>query len=722
MKGILKILLGLIGGLLLLLVVAALALPLIYDKDDLKQAIAGQVHRQTGRDLEIGGALDFSVFPWLAINVGGLTLSNAEGFGDQPFARIGKLRAGVALMPLFKKQLVVDEITIDGLQLALEVDSRGNNNWHDLAAQGKDQAADAGAAEPDEGLFSNQSIAGLNIRDAQIEYRDRKSKTHYRFGEFSLQTGALGGGKPVPVELAGMLEDVGAGNRMQISLAVTAAIDGEANNHTFEDVQLTVMQLAGGDKVALGEPIVIRSSRVAVNLAAGTLACETFTARVAGLEATGRLNANNIFDKTDFEGALQIAEFSPRKLMQALSLEVPVTADSEVLQRAGFSASLKGDVSQLTLSNFEGDLDQSHFSGEMRVRNFDRPGIRFDLNVDAIDLDRYLEPASDETAAQASDVAIPGEQLKDLDVQGSLHVGALQLAGLNFSDAKVDIHIINGRLTLSPLTAGFYDGTYSGNIALDGSGATPVLSLDEKLDSVTFRRLLADITDNENLSGLAQGHVRLTGRGTTSSEVLGSLKGDLGLTLDEGSLEGVNIWYEIRRGYALYKGLAAPKPEPGRTVFSRMHVDALVENGLLTTRELAVDLPFLSIRGDGTVNLGQSDVDLRLTAVVRSAPELAQDPLAADLQGKQLPFKVTGLLTEPEISVDWTKLLKSEATGALLDKLGLTPKPAPAEEAAVDTQQLSDKDQTKEAAKGLLFDLLGGKDKKKDKQEKDSGG
>jgi len=730
MKRILKILLGLLGGAVLLLILAGVLLPLVYDKDDLKQAISAQVHRQTGRELRIGGDLDFSVFPWLAVEVGDLSLSNAAGFGDQPFATIGKARVGVALLPLFKKQLVADEITLDGLHMALAVNASGKNNWEDLGGQTDDRQTTASATpETGAGLFASQSIAGLNIRDAQIDYQDQQAKAHYRMSDFSMQTGTLGGVAPVPVELKMLLEDVSAKSRLEVDLSTTAALDLPAKNYTLDDVVLALRPLTadGPDpKAGNGEAVTIRAPRLEANMASQTVTLETFTASIAGLQASGHLKASKVLSKPAFDGALQVAEFSPRKLMQALSLETPVTADPNALQNARLGASLHGNASQLNLDDFKLELDQSQFSGQASVRNFDRPAVRFDFTVDAIDLDRYMEPAGKGAGTQ-TDVSMPREALQDLDLQGSLRVGALHVGGLHFSDAVVGLQLKNGKLVVNPLTAGFYDGKYSGNITLDSSAATPLLSVDEKLDSVTFQRLLADITENRNLSGTAQGHVRLTGRGATSSEVLGSLKGDVGLTLAEGALEGVNVWYEIRRGYALYKGLTPPEPEPARTVFSRMQLSAAVDKGVLTTRELAADLPFLSLRGDGAVDLAKSGVDLHLTAAVRNVPELARDPLGAELKGMQLPFKVKGSLTDPKVSVDWAKLMKSEATGMLLDKLGLKQKSEPEQPAENAEQKESSKDQTKEAAKGMLFDLLRGKDKSEDKsadkqEQKSDGG
>ncbi len=99
MKGLLKILLGLLGGIIVLFILAAILLPVVYDDEDLGKKIEAQVLDQTGRELLIDGDLEFSVFPWLAVEVSDLRLSNAVGFGDQPFARIGQARVGVALLP-----------------------------------------------------------------------------------------------------------------------------------------------------------------------------------------------------------------------------------------------------------------------------------------------------------------------------------------------------------------------------------------------------------------------------------------------------------------------------------------------------------------------------------------------------------------------------------------------------------------------------------------------
>ena len=117
MGRVLKIFGLLVGVLLLLLVAAVIIVPLVVDPNDYKEQIVNQVQKHTGRELTIGGDLELSVFPWLGVGINELALSNAPGFGDEPFAEIGLASVRVKLMPLLQSQVEVDRITLQGLRL-----------------------------------------------------------------------------------------------------------------------------------------------------------------------------------------------------------------------------------------------------------------------------------------------------------------------------------------------------------------------------------------------------------------------------------------------------------------------------------------------------------------------------------------------------------------------------------------------------------------------------
>ena len=126
------ILVGL-AGLVALIVIAVVLISLLVDPNDYKDNIAKAVNNATGRTLAIDGSLELSVFPWLGVSLPGMTLSNARGFGDMPFARISGARVGVKLMPLIiRKSLKMDKVALNGLILNLEKNAQGRSNWEDF--------------------------------------------------------------------------------------------------------------------------------------------------------------------------------------------------------------------------------------------------------------------------------------------------------------------------------------------------------------------------------------------------------------------------------------------------------------------------------------------------------------------------------------------------------------------------------------------------------------
>ena len=106
-----------------------------------------------------------------------------------------------------------------------------------------------------------------------------------------------------------------------------------------------------------------------------------------------------------------------------------------------------------------------------------------------------------------------------------------------------------------------------------------------------------------------------------------------------------------------------------------------------------------------------------MMAAVHNAPELANAPLGAELRGKSLPFRVSGPLDKPSISLDFEALLKSEAANMLLKKLGVLPATESGQGTEEEQQPASSEDQLKKAAEGALFDLLRGHDQEKAKKD-----
>ena len=113
---ILKVLGWLIGMLVVLIVAAIILVPMFVDLNDHKERIILEVKKATGRDLTIGGDLGLSVFPHFALELNGLSLSNAPGFAGGDFAAVQHAQVRVNMVPLlFHQVLEVDTVQVDGV-------------------------------------------------------------------------------------------------------------------------------------------------------------------------------------------------------------------------------------------------------------------------------------------------------------------------------------------------------------------------------------------------------------------------------------------------------------------------------------------------------------------------------------------------------------------------------------------------------------------------------
>ena len=193
-------------GVLILGAALALILPRVLDPNAYRDDLIRIVSERTGRTLTLDGKLGLSVFPWLGLELNGLTLSNASGFGDAPMLAVRHARAGVRLWPLLSGRLEFGTIALDGLQLNLARAADGRTNWQDiqerLASSDPQQPATppAESSATDTRFTLNQlDITGVRIREGRLLWDDRLGNQRYALTNWDLTTGRVRWGGAVPV-------------------------------------------------------------------------------------------------------------------------------------------------------------------------------------------------------------------------------------------------------------------------------------------------------------------------------------------------------------------------------------------------------------------------------------------------------------------------------------------------------------------------------------------
>lgn len=680
-----------VGALLALLIVALTLIVIFVDPNDYRDDIAQLVERKTGRQLVLSGELKLSVFPWLALQTGPATLSDAPGFGDEPFISINDARLSVRVWPLLRGQLEIGTVKVAGARIRLITDENGRDNWADLGET--EETAAAPAQQPAQW----PTVAGLQITDASIVMENRQAKSRQVLRDFDLQSGRLESGQPFELSSA-FVFDQDASLSLKVHLSTTVTADLERNIHRLAEPEIDVTvsgqgypadgipvqiraksltadigreahQLDGfrltttwkGDGFPpAGVPVAVQAQQLLIDLAAQTLELTELTADVAGAKLSGSLRGKEILDAPLVGGALRLEPVSPRDWLPRLGIELPVTRDAGVFQHLSFAGNVAATKTSAQLDDVSLKLDDTTATGSLGIANFETQALRFDLNVDRIDADRYLAPPTDaaEQKPAAADkeppVDIPVDALRKLNARGELRVGEAIFAGIKFTKLRLGVNGREGQVRFNPAEASMYGGTYRGDIGIDARSDTARVSLNEEVSNVDFAPLFKDLFETDRISGKGSARIKLNGTGRNTDDVMQTLDGNVDFSVANGALEGADLWYEIRRARAVLKQEAVPeRTGPARTTFDTLKASGVMSNGVLSSDDLNASMQYLKVTGKGTVDVPKSSLDYQLLATVLKIPREGTDATQMqDMVDAQIPVKVTGALQDPKVRPD----------------------------------------------------------------------
>jgi len=185
-----KIQLGLIALGLLISLAGAGAYYLAHSINpaQLTSLVASAVKDETGRNLRIAGPIELHFFPNIGVVAQDVSFSNAPWASEADMLKVQKIELNVKLLPLLRRQLEINRVHLSGVELFLQSDSRGRENW-DLsvpAEKGQTPATSnvSDSAAAGAGVFT--TIAHFSLIDGIIHYQNsRGSKSQYSIKDFS---------------------------------------------------------------------------------------------------------------------------------------------------------------------------------------------------------------------------------------------------------------------------------------------------------------------------------------------------------------------------------------------------------------------------------------------------------------------------------------------------------------------------------------------------------
>src|SRR6185312_2650119 len=133
--------------------------------------------------------------------------------------------------------------------------------------------------------------------------------THQRLQDLQVETGEIGGGKPVDLKVGFKMDEGPDTASTAVNLKTQVAADMEQEQFNLKDLVLDVVHRAA-EKDARELPISVRMPSLEADLKAQTLAVPQFAATAAGAELTGELRGEKIVDQPAIQGSIALKQTS----------------------------------------------------------------------------------------------------------------------------------------------------------------------------------------------------------------------------------------------------------------------------------------------------------------------------------------------------------------------------------------------------------------------------
>lgn len=583
----------------------------------------------------------------------------ATGLGSEIPAVQGQLEAGGPDLPTLL-QLAGQ---LQGSESALLRTGRQLANYPGSKAFSISSRFDARPAAGDISLPSLQASALGFVLSGTVDAREMDSNSGRATGELSLTGSKL---KPL---LRALEQDAAAEVLDALSLQVRLGGNRQALNISPLGLTLDLR----GSEVPGGAATLALNADTRVNLQAGTADISRFSLAGLGLDLNGKLRLSELdAEQPTASGRLDLPAFNLRRFLASINQPVPVTSDDSALQTVAMGSDFNFSDGVIALSGLSATLDDSTLSGSFSADTGTRGAIRFELALDAIDIDRYLAPMAEEAETPAASQAeLPVGTLRGLDIDGTVRAGTVMVSGLTLSNIRATVKAENGLIQLAPLEAGLYEGRYSGDIRLDVSGETPAATVATALDNVNIAPLMTDYMGSTFVSGHGDIKLNVSGRGANTGTIRDSLAGSGSIALRDGILTGVDVAGVLRQVETMIRNRQAASIVRGeQTPFDSFSASFAIDQGVVTTNDLLIASPGFSVAGRGTlVDLRSETISFNLLATVDETT-VTNDTEEYDLGGYSLPIACSGQATSPRCLPDIAQIARAAFANEVRSQIG----------------------------------------------------
>ncbi len=559
-----------------LLIGALVLLVVSIDPSRLKPTLERELARQ-GIAAHFGGEIDWQFYPDFGLSVQALSLNPADlPDSGQPLLYVDSMSFSVKLVPLFKREILVNGIRVTSAKLDLVVDKDGNGNWESIDGGDKAEPAPEVDEAPAQGTLPELQIEELTLSSLSLGYTDRQSGDSFIVENLSVEASDFNlEGAPFPLSIS-VNAAVAELPAISADLASVLAFDMAGKTLSLNDAMLRLARTNGSGK---------------------TLA----------ISFNSRVNWN---DPLNVTASLNASEFNPRKLMKDFELAQIPTQNPQALSNAAFAFDLAYSPKQIAITNIQAVLDSTHIQGNTTLSATEKPRIPWHIESrwsgDRINLDDYLPPTS-ETAtepAAAEPQPLPLESIRSLSALLGLTFEEILVMDISIKDIEAEVQAENGIVTIDKLNAQAFDGTLAAKGTFDATGEAAKLQLALNVDSINVGALAQHFAELDNLAGQAGTEVRVTSHGQTDQALINNVVAEAVISSENLKVAPINLEQQYCKLLAtLDKRELAKTDWNAFTELQPVTVKARYTADQVTLQTLDAQIEKLSTKASGELNL-----------------------------------------------------------------------------------------------------------------------
>ena len=378
-----------IGGLLLIIVAAALLYLSFADLSPYRPQVEALVSSALGRDFRIMGELKLKALPNPSVTAEGVTLANAEWGAPTPMVAIGRVSAEVGLWSLVSGPIRIKWLELRDVAVLLEQNAAGKANW----AFGADTQPKAAAESGGMRLPVVIELASLENVDVSLRRPGRDDFPVH--AAIALRT-----------DERGVLVASGSGSAGELPFTVdgTIAVEGQAGARVGIDASVAETTLRAN---ALLSPKQVKfdGSVSPLSKLGQLFAIEGLPAADLGLAGTLILGADR-YELRDGSAKLLDVESRvnarvPRSGDAPIDLEISINAPNLKEIRAELpmlalssAATARLSADEISLDPFEIKVGESDYSGSLRAALRDPMSVVLKGKSKLLDFTPVQQPAA----------------------------------------------------------------------------------------------------------------------------------------------------------------------------------------------------------------------------------------------------------------------------------------------------------------------------------------